>query len=156
MWKEGDDPEDTLAALSSYGKNKWTASDANTVDVSEIQKDIVKVIRKAGAHSEYGSTAAQLAREANPDDIVNSAGLWDAPDLVRLINDEILEPRGITGVRTRDGLVTFGHPNIRSIDAAFDPKNKDSAKLLGGVGAFGGMNALSEDQSNRSAKTHGY
>ena len=54
-----------------------------------------------------------------------------------LIYEKILEPRGITAVRTNDGMITFDHPNVRSRSAAFDPAKKDSSDLLASIGLLG-------------------
>lgn len=104
---EGLTPLDVADTLSGYGKNGWLVENPTGIDVADIQKDIVRALREAGAHREYQTTAANLAREANPANIVDSAGLWDAPDLVSIIYERILGPRGISAVRTKDGLLSF-------------------------------------------------
>jgi hypothetical protein len=105
--RKGYSAEDLASALDTYGGHPWVADGAGSVDVAEIQKDIVRALREARAHEEYGTTAAQLAREAAPPDIVNSAGLWDNPGLVEIIWNRVLEPNDITSVRTPDGLLIF-------------------------------------------------
>lgn len=98
---------DDLDSISSYGPYSWTATSAGSVPVESIQGDIVRAIRRDRMNDQYGSTAAALAREANPSDIVNSAGLWDNPELVERIYEDILGPRGISKVQTSDGLLLF-------------------------------------------------
>lgn len=97
----------TLDDLRSYGGSMWAATDRQATTVKEIQADLVKAFRKSGANNEYGTTAAQLAREANPEQIVNSAGVWDNPDLVQKIYDLVISPKGIRAISTNDGLIVF-------------------------------------------------
>lgn len=126
-------------AISSYGDYGWFTNADGAVDVSEIQPDIVRSIRRRGLHDDYQATAAQLAREADPDDIVNSAGLWDAPDLVEAVWEDVLDPKGITKVMTRDGLLLF------------DPGQARRYLSIGGTGIGGaavGLNALAPQQAD--------
>lgn len=136
MFVQSSDPfgkADDLSRL--YGPSKWVATGAGAVDVKDIQKDIIKAIRSRGISKEYGTTAAAIARDASPEDIVNSAGVWDNPELVQVIWDDVLEPRGISSVRTPDGLILFdkGAGGARSVDAAFDPEKKGSSSLMAGL-----------------------
>ena len=117
-------------AVSSYGPYGWSTTADGAVDVADIQKDIVRSIRARGLQTDYQTTAAQLAREAAPADIVNSAGMWDAPDLVQAVWDDVLDPRGITKVRTRDGLLLFDPASSTRYLANGSP----------GVGLFSTMN----------------
>lgn len=97
----------TLDELRNYGESMWAASDRQATPIKDIQADLVKAFRKSGANNEYGTTAAQLAREANPEKIVNSAGVWDNPDLVQRIYDLVVSPKGIRAISTNDGLIVF-------------------------------------------------
>lgn len=101
-------PLELADMLSSYGPNVWVADGKGAVDVREIMPDIVRVLRREGMHTSYQRSAADLARSAAPDDIIDSAGLWDSPELVEIVWREVLEPRGITEIRTPDGLLYFG------------------------------------------------
>ena len=55
----------------------------------------------------YQANASDLAQEASPSRIVDSAGLWDSPDITQYIYDEVLAPLGIQAVETPDGLIVF-------------------------------------------------
>lgn len=137
MFAESDNPIQRAEELShTYGPAQWVARDDvdGVVDVKDIQKDIVKSLRDRGRHKEYGATAASIARTANPDDIVNSAGLWDSQDFVSDVWEDVLEPKGIKAVRTNDGLIVFDDSSgiVRSAKAAFDPSKKDSSNFLAG------------------------
>lgn len=108
MFKRADDDVNfALEDLESYGPGKWVSTDEGAVPVAEIQKDLVRAFRRNNAHEDHQTTAAQLARQADPSDIRNSAEMWDNPDLVQIAWDQVLEPRGITAVRTHDGLIKF-------------------------------------------------
>lgn len=153
MFKKSDDPISEAEDLSrSYGSGKWVASGKGSVDVKDIQKDIIKTMRSRGITSEYGATGASIARTANPDDIVDSAGLWDNPDFVSAVWEDVIEPKGIRSIRTNDGLIVFDDSSdiVRSASAAFDPAKKDSGNLLAGalpVGAIGAASMLSPNES---------
>lgn len=121
MFAKAKDLESGLDSLRHYGESGWVSRDSDAVDVSDIQKDIVRAIRRRGLQEEYQSTAAALAREAAPEDIVSSAGIWDSPDIVQAIYDDIIEPRGIGAVRTPDGLIRFDAKNTRNVKAEFHP-----------------------------------
>ncbi|MEE4302448.1 MAG: hypothetical protein V2J24_23615 [Pseudomonadales bacterium] len=139
MFERNPDIEYGVDRLSSYGEHGWLSRADDAVDVEDIQADIVRSLRRRGLQEEYQATAASLARDAAPTDIVNSAGLWDSPDLVQAVYEDVLEPRGISAVRTPNGLVRFPDDygefaNTRSVNAAFDPAERDSSDLLAGVG----------------------
>jgi hypothetical protein len=72
-------------------------------------------LRNSGLHEDYNTTAAALARLANPKNIVDSAGMWDDPQLVREVYENVIQPREITSVRTNDGLLVFDPVNVRPI-----------------------------------------
>lgn len=115
MFVETKAPRATLDSLSGYGPAGWISRGSGAVDVRSLQPAFVRALREAGFHKEYGTSAAALARDAAPNNIVNSAGLWDNPSLVKEVYDSVLQPRGITAVRTPDGLVIFDPKHARPI-----------------------------------------
>lgn len=117
MFAETSTPRTTLDALKQYGPNAWISRGDGATDVRTLQPAIVRALREAGAHQEMNTTAAALARDANPPRIVDSAGLWDNPSLVETIWGQVLEPRGITAVRTNDGLLIFDPSHARPVRA---------------------------------------
>ena len=139
------DYDDALDVVSSYGKSQWLGRAEE--DVTKYQKNIVKAIRRNDLQREYNSTAAALARDANPPDIVDSAGLWDAPDLAAA-SIEALNDLGVKGVKTQDGAVIWDPENIRSRFAAFDPFRKTAATAAAmGVAA---PNLMAQEQPSIS------
>lgn len=140
---------ETLDGLESYGRHGWVASEKGATPVEDIQKDIVRALRNSGEYKDYQTTAAALARDAAPKDIVNSAGLWDNPDLVSTIYESVLKPRGITAVKTPDGLISFGHQSVRSENAAFDPAKINSRDLLASALAAGVFGAGVAGSTNK-------
>lgn len=126
MFAEGD-PE----RIRSYGDNIWEASGDGAVNVADIQKDIVKALRRSGVMRYEHGTAAQLAREANPENIVNSAGLWDRPDLVNVVYRDVLEPQGISAVKTADGLLMFDDKGIKLLERNGSPIEEFAARRAG-------------------------
>jgi hypothetical protein len=104
-------------SISGYGENLHTFNDASAkasgaVVNADDRTFIAGVIRALKSDpdvvSEYGRESIKsLAKETNPEKIVNSAGLWDNLDLTSKIWERVLEPRGIQAVRTADGAVVF-------------------------------------------------
>jgi hypothetical protein len=110
-------------SVRHYGPNLHTFNDASAatqgriVDAADpaFQRKVAKALRlDPGIAAEYGrGAAAKLAKETNPTDIVNSAGLWDNLDLTQKVWDKILEPAGIHAVRTADGAIVFNPELVR-------------------------------------------
>jgi soluble lytic murein transglycosylase-like protein len=115
MFAETKNPRETLDQLRGYGPAAWISRGDDAVDVKDIQPDIVRALRNSGRHEDYNTTAAALARSANPENIVDSAGMWDDPLLVREVYENVIQPREITSVRTNDGLLVFDPVNVRPI-----------------------------------------
>lgn len=104
---------DAPERVSHYGRNHWVFDDEaapNKVYAGdeEFAASVIEALKNnPDKLQEYGATAEQLANELNPSDIVNSAEFWDAPDLVEIVWNDVLEPKGITAVTTRNGAVIF-------------------------------------------------
>jgi hypothetical protein len=124
--ESGGDAMGKLDDIESYGPAMWMGRPDS--DVTDFQKDIVRSIRSRDLQEEYNVTASSLAREANPDDIVDSAGMWDDPELAGPVIDD-LDRMGIGGLATTDGLIAWRPENIRSKFARFDPRLSHSANL---------------------------
>lgn len=106
--------DDVAKIEGTYGNNLWAFDDAapgvSIVDAGarDTQRAIARALLKdRDVLSSYGVDPRALAREANPDRIVDTAGLWDNPELVQLVWDHYLEPNGINSVRTSDGAIVF-------------------------------------------------
>jgi len=95
-WKMFASSEDEL---SGYGNKKLEATNNGAVRVESISEEIRNALK-----NEYPDLGD---KEINPDHIVNSAGVWDNPDAVQAIWDNVLEPKGITKVEFQDGLMVF-------------------------------------------------
>lgn len=110
----GGNIDEAADSLTSYGKNIWRGNPVNPVRAEEIQDDVVKSLKnRPDLLNEYGATAEQLAAEMSPSDIVNSAGFWDAPNLVEAVWQDVLEPRGISSVITPDGMILFDPSGVK-------------------------------------------
>lgn len=111
-------------SVQGYGKNLHTFNDASPaatgkiVDASDakFQKEVAAAMRRDyDVVEQYGrKNIAKLASETNPDNIVNSAGVWDDTNLTRLIWEQVLDPSGIQVVRTADGAVVFDPALVRT------------------------------------------
>lgn len=98
---------------------------------------------------EYQTTAAELSKEANPERIVDSAGIWDNLDMVALIRDEVLDPNRWVVVETKDGAIVFDDSLInevennstyslarkRDVDRAATRAGPAAASAMGKIGA---------------------
>lgn len=110
MFAETDDVGKTLDDLRLYGKNYWTIDSVATggvEDAGKLRKEFVRALRDSEARRNMGVTAASIVRESNPSNIVNSAGMWDNPDVVQEIYEKVIGPRGIKAVKTSDGAIVF-------------------------------------------------
>lgn len=104
-------------ASEYYGKNHYVASDKNAVSADDLYQDIVDAIDE-----EFDVILGE--DEVSPADIVDSAGVWDNPDMVQVIWDKVLEPKGIMAIRTNDGLMAMEQD---SIVKSADPVTYDDA-----------------------------
>jgi len=103
-------------AIASYGEYEFWADDENATDSADLEEEIASMLEEhTNILDEYGSSAEELASDASPDDIVNSAGIWDNADLTQLIFDEILAPKNITKVKTPDGMMVFDTTFVFSV-----------------------------------------
>lgn len=120
MFAHGD-PE----RVNVYGSHHWGLDpddfpDGSIIDASndEIRRELSEVLSKNWDEIEemgyYYTNPDDLADLADPSDIVNSAGVWDS-DLVELIWEKFLEPRGALGVKTSDGFIAFDPQYVRSL-----------------------------------------
>lgn len=110
-------------SVSHYGKNKWAFDDSALpkTDVLEAwtkdgQRQIAKaLLQDRRLLKEYGVHPKILAKESAPSNIVDSAGLWDNPDIVQSLWENLLEPRGYKAVLTPDGAVVFENELIKRL-----------------------------------------
>lgn len=109
-------------SVAGYGKNLWTAeperaAPAATVNAADAQfrQALYRALRKMDPAAQTEAVgrdinkglARALVNEANPQNIVNSAGFWGNPALVQYAWEHVLEPRGLRAVTTNDGAVIF-------------------------------------------------
>jgi hypothetical protein len=106
---------DSPERISSYGKNRWRFDDANLpardlldATTKSGQREIARALLKdRQLLREYGAHPKQLASEANPRNIVDSAGLWDNPQIVESLWKNLLDEKGYRAIRTNDGAVVL-------------------------------------------------
>ncbi len=112
------DPKIEGDKLHGYGKHLWIAAPYKAIDADHLIPLIQKVLEKE-EHEDvlkmFHATAHKLATEANPRDIVDSAGLWDAPELVEIVWNEILDKHDYMSVITHDGMIIFDDHNVKRI-----------------------------------------
>lgn len=120
--------------IASYGEGQWLGRPDGYID--DYMVDAMKAIRKSGIHEDYGTTASALARGLNPDDIVDSAGSWDAMDVAGEVIDH-LAGRDVGAVSTADGMIAWNPANIRSRFARFDPRLSHLRNLSAGAAGLG-------------------
>jgi len=114
--------DDPAKVENGYGRNHWTVDDAKLPPGSVIDADspeFQKLARRAlvrdhettkqywNGQRSFRDLVRDLVGDAAPRDIVNSAGLWDAPDLVDSVYRHGLDPSMLSAVRTPDGLISF-------------------------------------------------
>lgn len=105
-------------SVENYGNNHWILPEGNNekriyAGSSEFKNALNGWLNdnKPLLESEFGRSDDEfidsLIEEANPDDIVDSAGFWDNEKLVRYFSEEVLAPNGWEIVETRDGAISF-------------------------------------------------
>lgn len=102
-----DDPD----LVEGYGKNLWHLNSddvpaKSVIDTQspEFRKGAYKALRLDDVDRD---TARALVNEAAPEDIVNSAGMWDDPQSVQAVWDKYLEKKEALGVKTPNGFILF-------------------------------------------------
>jgi hypothetical protein len=112
---------DAADRVERYGENHYTFDPADLPSAAVISAEdaafraaVVRALED-NPHKldEYQASPEALAAEINPEDIVNSAGLWDAPDLVEIVWNEVMEPNGWLAVKTQDGAIVFDESVVR-------------------------------------------
>ena len=102
-----------LENLSSYrGEQIFSVSGNDLYDINDLKDSILSARNKTQEESFDLDDFADLSDEEffamfNPSDIVDSAGAYDNDVLISWLYDNVLEPNGITGVKTDDGAVVY-------------------------------------------------
>lgn len=102
-----------LENLSSYrGEQIFSVSENDLYDINDLKDSILSARNKTQEESFDLDDFADLSDEEffamfNPSDIVDSAGAYDNDVLISWLYDNVLEPNGITGVKTDDGAVVY-------------------------------------------------
>ena len=89
----------------SFGDYAWTVTSDQAVDVEDIIDDCAQALVEYAGYDV--DEAKMIAAELNPHDIIDCAEAWDDWDIVEIIYQHIIEPRGITAIVTYDGLLCF-------------------------------------------------
>lgn len=117
--RPGQNVHDVNAEMSNYGNNafEFNYKKGNVIPISALNKDILKEYassyRKGNLPSEmedfytYGGKARELLETFNPEHIVDSAGAYDNASYTGWLFENVLAPRGIQGVLTQDGAISF-------------------------------------------------
>ena len=118
-------------SIASYGKNLWELPDdvGNRISASAtaFREALGKYLRENIDHLREngfgeGLTDEELVQnlvdEADPGNIVDSAGLWDTNEnwLMNGIMEEVLQPNGWNVVDTSDGALAFDPELVRRVD----------------------------------------
>lgn len=117
---------DNAESVRFYGKNQYVfdekiSKDAKIVNaddpwlIDEIEKSLLK---RPEITDDLQTDARSIAEESNPNDIVDSAQIWDNEDIVQIIYEDILEPNNITVVKTNNGVVVFDRQIVKSAKEA--------------------------------------
>lgn len=109
-----------LNDIEHYGNNLWhfdtesvPAGQLMHADSSEFRRGLYRALR-----SEYDRGEARaLVDEANPQRIVDSAGLWDNVNLTQKAWDDFLDRKNIRAVQTNDGAIVFDPTLVRRLNA---------------------------------------
>lgn len=111
--------------IQNYGKNLWSTQATDFPPGSVIRADSTEFQEAARGAIERGIDSRrlqgyddvpleQIVASLDPKHIVGSAGGWDDLDLVNLLYEEVLSPRGWRLVETRDGAIALDSEFVRS------------------------------------------
>lgn len=153
MFREASDPYEAQDLIGHYGKNAFeldTTSGAYP-HASELKKDILKAIANefrsgtlpAGIEGQLrdGLKARDIAAAFNPRDIVDSAGAYDDADYLTVLYNNVIEPKGLRGVKTEDGAISFYPEDINHFARKEDGWLPDGLKSALPIAAAGGLMA---------------
>uniref|UniRef100_E6VFL2 Uncharacterized protein n=1 Tax=Rhodopseudomonas palustris (strain DX-1) TaxID=652103 RepID=E6VFL2_RHOPX len=107
-----------LNDIEHYGNNLWHF-DTESVPVGQLMHADSPDFRRGlyrALRSDYGRAEARaLVDEANPQRIVDSAGLWDNLDLTAKAWNDFLNSKNIRAVQTADGAIVFDPSLVRKV-----------------------------------------
>jgi len=169
MFKESSSPHEALENIGHYGKNAFELETGKGIfpEAESLKKDILKQLAydyKKGMlplslenQVSEGMKGRDFIDQFNPDDIVDSAAAYDDDDIFPWFYEKVVEPKGISGVITNDGAISWEPDTIKKIasrESIYDdlPEGISSilAYLLGGVGASSVLSS-SEAQAAQSS-----
>lgn len=109
----------------TYGRNRYFATSENSVSVDDISADLRNVWAEFAEENGYPSELWDS--EIDPDDIIDSAGVWDNPEFITYLFDrgffDQYTDSDIPSVVTSDGLLVFGY-DVNRVKSA-DPVTRD-------------------------------
>jgi len=111
--------EDRDTVSDCYGENEFRFSSEDAVSVEDINDDIISQWEEDRKNwlvpldYEY-LTGEQIAKSANPVNIVNGAELYDT-EVVEWLYNRVLAPKSIMAITTNDGAVVFDESLIKRI-----------------------------------------
>lgn len=120
------DDEYSSEMYGREGTYRYTVDQNNLRDISDFYGEIAQKITEQYENGtlpleidsiiEGGTSADDIARSFNPDDIVMSADAWDNGDLTQWFYENIAEPNDIYGFKTNDGAIVFDENMIARED----------------------------------------
>ena len=120
------DDEYSSEMYGREGAHRYTVDQNHLRDISDFYDEIAQKITEQYENGtlpleidsiiEGGTSADDIARSFNPDDIVMSADAWDNGDLTQWFYENIAEPNDIYGFKTNDGAIVFDENMIARED----------------------------------------
>jgi hypothetical protein len=101
VWKVNPNLDDTLEQFGGTRFFNKTEGAFPSEDIPDLEGFNKFLDEAEGLGFDRGIIA-----DLSPDDIVDSAGLYDSPELTQLLWDNVLEPNNITKIRTKDWSTT--------------------------------------------------
>ena len=123
---------DKTDRLEHYGKNLWQIPPDAGARVYADSEEFRSAMRewleknetwfKEMGYAKRPGWIETLLDEANPDDIVDSAGFWDIADrsVMRYFDEEVMQPNGWDVVETYDGAITFNPDIVERVEEEDD------------------------------------
>ena len=118
MWASGESERVSSTYASNDYSRMWGLNISDLPDIQDFYDDIRKAFEESkkndtfpGDMGERYQDVEDLLELIDPDDIVDTAGVWDDLDAVQWLWDEVFYKKNIGGVKLYDGAITFeGYP----------------------------------------------
>ena len=169
MFRQADSPQEADEILSVYGKDVYELFPTDKyAEIGDLKNDILKAYAQSYKKGTLPYDMERLVTDRefkadnffsqfSPDDIVDSAAAYDNDDYLSWFWENVISPKGLDGVITPDGAISFNPDDIKKIytkPSAHDGIPDSVKGFIPVVGA--GAAALAPGEAQASAPVDDY